>query len=65
MGERMSLAEVLSEMRKEEKKEFRKFKVFCNRCKETVNVIAKDEQEIRLYWACQCGSANFQILGEG
>jgi len=44
--------------------EFKRYIVFCNKCKLRTRVLAKTENEVKTYWMCGCGSQNFSILGE-
>jgi len=53
-----------NEGKKPENLEFKMFVVFCNKCKQKTNVLARGESEIKNYWRCSCGSENFTILGE-
>ena len=63
----VKLEETLKEINEKEKTEnleFKMFVVFCNKCKQKTNVLARGESEIKNYWRCSCGSENFIILGE-
>ena len=53
-----------NEGKKPENLEFKMFVVFCNKCKQKTNVLARKESEIKNYWRCSCDSENFIILGE-
>ena len=55
---------MLEEFVKSDTTMIKKYIVFCNRCKTRVRVLAKNENEIKTFWVCSCGSTNFIVMGE-